>query len=344
MAELNAGAGTAQPGDSPALLDDVSPAQWLAKRLRSPEEHRVGSVVPQGFAAYARLLHPATSVVRGGENLRWSEVSAWSGATLSSKSSWRDVALPEHSPRSTPPWRAPGPAEGRPATKDVRTLVRHLALETAASDVCYFAVWEGSVAGQSALLTERGTAREVIPAPEPPREVVALPWRNYWLYRGTLGEVTNIAPDRWGAVSANLWWPEDHSWCVASEIDLPWTYLAGTEELVSAVVTDSSLEATRVRPDDDYISQLPEWLSERIGRATSELLDVGSCTLDLSLGTIHATWRRLRGRRRGELVTASRGRNGEQASKRFLASRDREQLRRLVSFALQSAIDALCDG
>jgi hypothetical protein len=44
--------------------------------------------------------------------------------------------------------------------------------------------------------------------------------------------------------SPNLWWPADRSWCIASEIDLPWTYVGGSEELITAVLDAAELEAS----------------------------------------------------------------------------------------------------
>ena len=48
----------------------------------------------------------------------------------------------------------------------------------------------------------------------------------------------------------HLFWPQDHAWCVASEIDLFCTLVAGSDGLAEALVGDPRLEAWRVRPDD----------------------------------------------------------------------------------------------
>jgi len=50
--------------------------------------------------------------------------------------------------------------------------------------------------------------------------------------------------------SPNLFWPQDHAWWVASEIDLLCTLVAGSEALAQALVADPRLEAWRVRPAD----------------------------------------------------------------------------------------------
>jgi len=42
--------------------------------------------------------------------------------------------------------------------------------------------------------------------------------------------------------SANLWFPADQSWCVATEIDLAWTYIGGSRRCVASILADSRLE------------------------------------------------------------------------------------------------------
>src|SRR6266852_9135990 len=67
-------------------LRDVSPGRWLEERLWpwGPGSGRqgvaVGCLVPPGFEAYARVLHPARRETdRGLEPTRWSTVASWTG-------------------------------------------------------------------------------------------------------------------------------------------------------------------------------------------------------------------------------------------------------------------------
>jgi hypothetical protein len=41
----------------------------------------------------------------------------------------------------------------------------------------------------------------------------------------------------------NLWWPDDRTWCVASEIDLPYTYVGGPKNLIDEILRSAELEA-----------------------------------------------------------------------------------------------------
>ncbi len=74
------------------------------------------------------------------------------------------------------------------------------------------------------------------------------PERSYVLYRGPLEAVTSF---QWGLSwqSPNLWWPDDHAWCVATEIDLPETYVGGPETCLNRILAGDQLEAIRTRID-----------------------------------------------------------------------------------------------
>jgi hypothetical protein len=52
------------------------------------------------------------------------------------------------------------------------------------------------------------------------------------------------------AIMGNHFWPLDQAWCVASEIDLLCTLVAGSDALAGALAGDPRLEAWRVQPDD----------------------------------------------------------------------------------------------
>jgi hypothetical protein len=41
----------------------------------------------------------------------------------------------------------------------------------------------------------------------------------------------------------NIWWPDNREWCVASEIDLAYTYVGGSKELIEEIVEHPALEA-----------------------------------------------------------------------------------------------------
>ncbi len=83
---------------------------------------------------------------------------------------------------------------------------------------------------------------------------VRLPHRDYMLFEGPLSAATELgwpaSSDVFFSQSPNLFWPQDHAWCVASEIDLFCTLVGGSEPLAEALVANPSLEAWRVDPGD----------------------------------------------------------------------------------------------
>jgi hypothetical protein len=83
---------------------------------------------------------------------------------------------------------------------------------------------------------------------------ITIPNRTFLLFRGPLNDV-----GQWGAAdlfpghprqlnSPNLMWPADRSWFVATEIDLPWTGIAGSPELMSDLLGDPALDTESTQP------------------------------------------------------------------------------------------------
>ena len=90
---------------------------------------------------------------------------------------------------------------------------------------------------------------------------VRLPGRDYLLFAGSLGAAPQLGwtdpHSFFSPQSPNLFWPHDHAGCVASEIDLFCTLVAGSEALARALVDDPRLEAWRVHPADPIAPTCP---------------------------------------------------------------------------------------
>jgi hypothetical protein len=71
----------------------------------------------------------------------------------------------------------------------------------------------------------------------PDRKRVRLPNRDYLLFRGPIDKAQGWED------GPNLWWPDDRSWCVASEIDLPCSYVGGSQEMIDGILADPAVEA-----------------------------------------------------------------------------------------------------
>ncbi|MCC3333066.1 hypothetical protein [Nocardia abscessus] len=215
---------------------DVSKADWFTER-RDPWT-QLCSMGPSGFARYARLFHPAD---------------------------------PGDDPSDT------GTLQDRAGDLDsavLKQLSGILAGHTETPDDCYFGLWDGfgDIYGGSSVIVafsvEESTDLAAAPtvAPAFPPEVIdgarlRIPARDYLLFRGPLSEA-----GQWGAAdllpgwsrqinSPNLIWPADRAWFVATEIDLPWTGIAGTAALIEELRADASLDVEEIQPS----SSPPYW-------------------------------------------------------------------------------------
>lgn len=233
----------------------VEQAGWIGPRLH-PFAQDVGAVVPPGFAAYARILHPAwTRWDPKAREVRWSEVAEWSGKIIHAEVQFHSIQPVPGREVPPSPWDGE-PRLGTLSSAQATALAELLAGRTTAREACWFCLWEGygyltgasssQTAWKEASPSQRPRRQPRwhlrLPHPRPignlpDRRRVRLPNRDYLLFRGPLskGEGWEDGP--------NLWWPDDHAWCVASEIDLPCTYVGGPQELIDAVVGHPAIEA-----------------------------------------------------------------------------------------------------
>jgi hypothetical protein len=77
------------------------------------------------------------------------------------------------------------------------------------------------------------------------------------LFRGVLDELPTFLANGKYQFTPEYWWPADHSWCVCSDYDLTFTIVAGSNELVSGVLNDATLEALLVTPQTRIDSHAP---------------------------------------------------------------------------------------
>ncbi len=221
---------------------------WIAPRF-GDVTGRVGSTVPHGFAAYARILHPLEDAAGGPAT--WSDVAAFTGS--------HEHALMQFGAISrTPEWPGTEPEEGNLSPDRLERLCDVLDHHTPAEAECFFALWEGYgwVHGSPGVVIVGSD--EVVPPAFPP-EVLNGPrlrhWggRDYLVFRGGLRAASEMGwrRDEWfDPQSPNLFWPADRSWCVATEIDFDSTLVAGSAELVDDVLAHPELEAWPVGPED----------------------------------------------------------------------------------------------
>src|SRR2546426_5760997 len=129
-------------------------------------------------------------------------------------------------------------------------LAALLARHTTTPERCWFCLWDGysNLHGWPAVAylwaSDDPHAKPPPPPPPPPplgKSRVRLPHRDYLLFTGAAAEA-----EGWEE-GPNLWWPDDRSWCVASEIDLDYTLIGGSRALCAELIR-SGAEAGS--PDD----------------------------------------------------------------------------------------------
>jgi hypothetical protein len=231
------------------LQNDLSPAGWIIDQIHGFATD-VGSVIPQGFEAYARLFHPAIRIVNGEEvTVRWSEIAAAGGRTVHPEMQWPHVSgMWEGSGENSPGLWDLEPDVGSLPRRYTDRLRDLLAQYTSTSDRVWFCVWDGFGdlkirPGGSALLTSGPPGRKRRPVQQSPAPTLQLPNRAYYLLSGPIGGIGESMGEEPHWQSANLIWPEDRAWCVATEIDFAWTYIGGGTALIQALINDPALEA-----------------------------------------------------------------------------------------------------
>jgi hypothetical protein len=151
---------TVQPRWDPgAPLLDVTPGKWLQQRLWNwgPGSTRqgvaVGCLVPEGFEAYARVLHPAWGdTEHGPEPVRWSVIASWTGSTVHPLMQFHRIAkLPAYPGLRAPTWGSV-PFEGSLPAAEGERLVASLRAFTATPDRCYSVCRKGLVCRSSMRL------------------------------------------------------------------------------------------------------------------------------------------------------------------------------------------------
>ena len=220
------------------LCADVSPGDWIVSSVRPVDALSVGSLLPPTFAAYARIFHPAE---RDDREVRWSEVAAANGRVSHAGMQWESITgdRPCHNMGGQPGiWDEPPRVGSLPAEQTDR-LVTLLAAQTSTVSLCWFAVWEGF----GALAIPRNPAAVRL----------EMPSRSMLLLQGPLTAAGTSLEEAPFDQRASLWWPQDRSWCVATDVDLNSTYVGGSRACVDAIVGDGRLEAREVGVDQSLL-------------------------------------------------------------------------------------------
>lgn len=250
---------------------DVSAADWLVAAMPP-----FGSLLPSFFESYARILHPMWRA-EGHEDpevVKWETIAAETGRQMHPRVEFDSLVGAERGES-----RSYEPYIGDMPPSLLSALCEVLANHTATPERCWFCLWEGwgwvdgAPSAAVVLPSESDDEDAAIDMPPAfPSEIidgprVSLPGRDYILFTGPLaaaidlgwrtGELVKevdpdapIDPDDFSPQAPSLFWPEDHAWCVATEIDLDSTYVGGSEALVDTLLADPRFETWRAELGD----------------------------------------------------------------------------------------------
>jgi hypothetical protein len=173
-------------------------------------------------------------------------------------------------------WDVGEPDVGNLQPEPLAALCDILARHTATPAACWFGVWDGHGwlhpgSGIVATLTRTEAAEdsdgEGMPPPDqvvpvmgltwhessPATPLFELPWREHRLLSGPLDaalEMGSVVNGVFFPHSPSLIWPDDHAWCVATDVDLRSTYIAASQALADELLSDGRLETWPVGLDD----------------------------------------------------------------------------------------------
>jgi hypothetical protein len=220
------------------LVHDPTPGRWVEESVVRYPWATVGMLLPEGFEAYARILHPAYRRVTRYEHrpIRWSEVAEMTGRSVHPHVQFERLGNLGDDMNKQPEW-GDRPAEGELPEEVAAPLQRILGGFTTTAERCWFCVWYGW--GDSFAL--EGYDEEAY-------RHVKIPGREYLLLRGPLELVSKVGAN--GGNDPSIWWPDDHSWCVATEIDLDSTYVGGSSECIARLMEEPALEVLPAALED----------------------------------------------------------------------------------------------
>ena len=71
--------------------------------------------------------------------------------------------------------------------------------------------------------------------------------RSYYLVKG---DIRTVIADISSSIPPAIWWPQDRAWCVATDVDMLWSYVGAEKNCIDEILMDKSLEAWFATLDD----------------------------------------------------------------------------------------------
>jgi len=212
------------PNRYPGLTveNDLTPADWL-ESLLTPRSFRVEMTVPRGYEACARIYFPfqRTGLDADGEwfekHIRWQDMARENGMVAHALMEEETIKLPRI-----------GSDVGDQcidtmSPQQVEAMTPILARHTT-STTGWFLLWDGF-----------GDLNQDVLGLAVPK--VKHPDREFFLLRGPLDAFTHFTNN------VNYFWPDDRAWCLSSDTDFSWSYLAGSRECTNEILGTPVMDA-----------------------------------------------------------------------------------------------------
>lgn len=208
---------------------DLTPAAWL-ETLLVPRSFQVWMTAPQGFEAYARIFFPFVRTGRAEtgewheEHVRWTDLAHRNGRTVHALMEQETIC------RSQTGETTADRCAWKLSPEQFEVMMPILAQHTNSANG-WFLLWEGF-----------GDLNDVVFNPRVPK--VNHEMRSFYLLRGPLDSYARFSSD------PSYWWPDDCSWCVCTDTDFTWSYLAGSSACVDEVLAAPIMDAVKTRPEN----------------------------------------------------------------------------------------------
>jgi len=223
-------------------LKDASAGRWIVQSTSGEFGATVPNLLPQGFEAYVRVFHPMTRSTPG-------------PGTLPNLPAVVRV-LADHTTASTGVaaiWEGWGGLVSSQGRLTMKLSARSgsfdgpLARAASATRAAYQRV------RSHFAYREAPPGSGVLPADVATGPKLELPGRAYFLAHLDLAD---LSADDWEqrAIWADppfvhtpsLLWPDDHAWCLATEVDLDSTLIGGSRALAAALIAAPGLEVLEI--------------------------------------------------------------------------------------------------
>ena len=211
------------------VQNDLAPAAWI-EPLLVPDSFEVRMTVPQGFDAYARIFFPfvGADIAEEGEarqeHITWAEMARRNGRIAHALMEQETILA--------------GP-DGR---DEHETCYNSMAWEQYGALLPILTRHTSSSSGWCLLWDGFGDLNERAFNHDGPK--VRHSTRNFYLLQGPLSSYGDLPHD------PNFWWPDDRAWCVCTDTDFCWGYIAGSMACIDEVLAVPVIDALATRPEN----------------------------------------------------------------------------------------------